>query len=247
MGVGKISKSKVSAVYAVDTPKEIFVILNHFDNYPLVTHKLSDYLIFKKCFDIIKEGEHLTENGLLKIISLKSSLNLGLPENLKSVFPNVIAKKRPHFLFKEIPDPNWVSGFVSGDGSFHIVNRDSESNPNVFARFSVHLHKRELDVLNGLFTYLRKFYSNERGDLTLSEKKITILENSVNLQISKFSDIDEIIIPFFTQYPILGIKSLDFKDFKSICKILKTREHLNSPLIFKKIQTIKSGMNLNRK
>jgi hypothetical protein len=67
------------------------------------------------------------------------------------------------------------------------------------------------------------------------------------LQISKFADIDNIIIPFFNQYPILGMKSLDFIDFKKACNILKTKKHLNSPSIFNKIIKIKSGMNLNRK
>ncbi len=63
------------------------IILNHFDKYPLITHKFSDYLIFKQCFEIIKQGEHLTETGLLEILSLKSSLNLGLPDKLKKNFP----------------------------------------------------------------------------------------------------------------------------------------------------------------
>jgi hypothetical protein len=78
LGVGNISKSgKKAVIYAVDSIKEIPVIINHFDKYPLVTKKLSNYLIFKECFEIIKQDKHLTERGLLEIISLKSKLNLG--------------------------------------------------------------------------------------------------------------------------------------------------------------------------
>jgi len=58
------------------------VIINHFDRYPLITHKISDYLLFKQYFEIIKQGEHLTKRGLLEIIGLKSFLNLGLSDNL---------------------------------------------------------------------------------------------------------------------------------------------------------------------
>ena len=77
LGVGKINKcGKKAITYAVDSIKEIPVIISHFDIYPLITHKLSDYLIFKQCFEIVKQGEHLTERGLLEIISLKTSLNL---------------------------------------------------------------------------------------------------------------------------------------------------------------------------
>ena len=58
------------------------VIVNHFDNYPLVTAKVSDFLLFKQCFELIKNGEHLTEEGLLKIVTLKSSLNWGISDKL---------------------------------------------------------------------------------------------------------------------------------------------------------------------
>jgi hypothetical protein len=59
----------------VESFKELQVIVNHFDRYPLVTSKVSDYLIFRECFEIIKQREHLTERGILKLIGLKSSLN----------------------------------------------------------------------------------------------------------------------------------------------------------------------------
>ena len=74
IGVGHISKTKNSAIFAVESLKEIPVIINHFDNYPLITQKISDYLLFKKCFEIINKGEHLNKVGFFEILSLKSSL-----------------------------------------------------------------------------------------------------------------------------------------------------------------------------
>jgi hypothetical protein len=265
LGVGKISKSgKKAVIYAVDSIKEMPVIINHFDNYPLITKKISDYLIFKQCFEIIKKGEHLTERGLLEIIGLKSSLNLGLPDNLIKFFPKLIIKERPGYLFKSIPDPYWISGFTTGDGSFHIVLRNSDSQSGVFARFSIHLHVRELEVLNGIASYLKLYSSTllsnsveprvqaessieKRPNEQKTYKKVTVLKKSVSLQITKFSDIVNIIIPFFNMYLILGVKSLDFLDFKKVCEIIKTKEHLISSSVFNKILKIKSGMNLNRK
>jgi LAGLIDADG endonuclease len=289
LGMGKINKcGKKAVIYAVESIKEIPMILNHFDKDPLITHKLSDYFIFKQCFEIIKQGEHLTERGLLEIIRLKSNLNLGLPDNLKNAFPNIMAKNRPEYFFKGIPDPFWVSGFISGDGSFQIVLRNS--NNQVFARLGIHLHVRELEVLKGLATYF-KLYNiessspllhlrnelmtdthkqgkqmaptiaqrdryQEQTKVTEHAKKITIsavglgsdrLEKSVNLQITKFDDIVNVIIPFFNLYPIAGTKSLDFKDFKKVCDIIKTKKHLTSSSVFNKILKIKSGMNQNRK
>ena len=104
--VGKIRKNGNNSVqYVVESFTELQVILNHFNTYPLVTAKVSDYLIFKQCLEIINNGEHLTEKGLLKILGLKSSLNLGLSETLKQAFPNIIKKKRPVYKFTDIPNP----------------------------------------------------------------------------------------------------------------------------------------------
>jgi hypothetical protein len=87
----------------VDSIREIDVIINHFDKYTLITQKLSDFLIFKQCFNLIKQKEHLTDKGLLEILSLKGSLNLGLPEKIQNVFPNIKIKERPKYEFKGIP------------------------------------------------------------------------------------------------------------------------------------------------
>lgn len=136
-------------------------------------------------------------------MSLKGSLNLGLPENIKNVFPNIKIKERPKYEFNGIPSSFWLSGFINGDGSFHIVFRNTGS---VFLprsdRFSVHLHIRDLEVLKGISSYFK-----EKDKLS---KKIVLTKNSANLQITKYSDIVNIIIPFFNSYPILGMKSLDF-------------------------------------
>ena len=37
--------------------------------------------------------------------------------------------------------------------------------------------------------------------------------DSLSYQVTKFSDIENKIIPFFTKFPILGVKFLDFSDF----------------------------------
>jgi hypothetical protein len=108
----------------------------------------------------------------------------------------------------------------------------------VFLRFSVHLHIRDLEVLEGIAIYLKGKDS--------FNKKIILSENSANLQMTKYSDIVNIIIPFFDSYPILGMKSLDFEDFKKVSKIIETKEYLTKPSMYNEIIKIKSGMNLAR-
>ena len=53
-------------------------------------------------------------------------------------------------------------------------------------------------------------------------------EKSVSLYFRKFSDIINIIIPFFEEYSIRGYKKLDFLDFKNVANIVKTKKHLTS-------------------
>jgi hypothetical protein len=49
-GVGNIISNKATnyVMYSVCSIKELEVILNHFDSYPLITQKLADYKLFKQ-------------------------------------------------------------------------------------------------------------------------------------------------------------------------------------------------------
>jgi len=71
------------------------VIIDHFKRYPLLTKKLEDFLLFSQIFDLIAQKEHLTLSGLYKILAIKASMNLGLPESLKGAFSEIIPIQRP--------------------------------------------------------------------------------------------------------------------------------------------------------
>jgi LAGLIDADG endonuclease len=71
-----------------------------------------------------------------------------------------VAVNRPEYFFYGIPDPFWIAGFTSGDGYFHIVLRNSDHKTGVFARFSIHLHVIEKEVLKGVANYF-KLYNTE--------------------------------------------------------------------------------------
>jgi len=161
-------------VYRVESFKELEIIINHFEKYPLVTAKLSDFLIFKQCFELIKQGKHLTEKGLLKIRSLKANLNLGLPHNLIEAFPKIVPITKPDYIFKGIPDPFWISGFASGDGSFNIKTSKSATTSigvRVQLRFGLGLHNRELDVIKGLAAYFNLLYPIASKNIEASNVK----------------------------------------------------------------------------
>ncbi len=86
--------------------KDLAVIIDHFDEYPLITKKQADFLLFKQVFDLISRKEHLTMEGLPKFVAIKASINRGLPLNIKAAFPDNIPIYRPDVLDYKIKNPN---------------------------------------------------------------------------------------------------------------------------------------------
>ena len=106
-------KGRNSVDFVVKSREELIKrVLPHFDKYPLITQKRVDYELFKKILIIIDKGEHLSRSGFEEIISIRSSLNLGLPENLREQYPDIIPSNRPLVENSEIPHPQWIAGFT---------------------------------------------------------------------------------------------------------------------------------------
>src|SRR5204863_6691043 len=139
--------------------KGLEVIVDHFDKYPLISAKSIDFLIFKQCFEIIKEKKHLTSEGMLSLVALRSSLNWGLSDSLKEAFQNIGSVNRPNYVFKGISDPNWLAGFFSGLSSFQIITSLSNSGANTVSnvrlKFNKGLNIREKDLIDGIFLFLK--------------------------------------------------------------------------------------------
>ena len=85
--------------------RDLKVIINHFDNYPLITKKQADYLLFKQVLNFINNKQHLTDSGLNEIVSIKALMNLGLSDKLKAAF-KIIPVDKPCVLNFKIKDPH---------------------------------------------------------------------------------------------------------------------------------------------
>ena len=77
------------ALWRVRSIKNLKIIFDHFDRYPLITKKRIDYFLFKAAFILIINNEHLTEEGIIKMVSLRATINKGLSKSLKKAFPEV--------------------------------------------------------------------------------------------------------------------------------------------------------------
>lgn len=239
-GIGtiyNIGNNKVQ--YKVLAIKELAVIIAHFDQYPLRTQKSADFLLFKRGVAILQSNRHLTKEGLLELISIRGSLNWGLTDVLKNSFPDVIIAERPKVEVTDQADPNWVAGFVSGEGSFFIVIRRSESSKTgfyIYLTFKITQDGRDVQVLKGFEQYFNC------GNVNAKDSK----KAAFDYVCGSFKDNLDIIIPFFTKYPIYGTKALDFEDWCRVAELIKTNSHLK-PEGLVQIESIKSGMNRSRK
>lgn len=68
----------------------------------------------------MNKGEHKTVDGLLKIISLRASLKVGLSTALKIAFPNVIPAVIPTYNVGSELQPHFIAGFLSAEANFFI-------------------------------------------------------------------------------------------------------------------------------
>lgn len=79
LGVGQISKhGRDSIELRASSVKDLLVIIDHFDKYPLITQKLADYILFKRVLELMNRQEHLILEGLNKVVAIKASINKGL-------------------------------------------------------------------------------------------------------------------------------------------------------------------------
>ena len=64
--------------YEINSQRDVHeVLIPFFDTHPLKSSKKRDYLIFRKIAKLVKEKKHREEEGLNKIVKLKSKMNLG--------------------------------------------------------------------------------------------------------------------------------------------------------------------------
>ena len=104
-GVGVITQKENKIAYRVKSLTDLTNIISHFDKYPLISNKCADYELFKLIVQIMVSKEHLTEQGLRKVLSIKASLNNGLSEQLKIDFPDLLPVPRP-LINQTIKDPS---------------------------------------------------------------------------------------------------------------------------------------------
>ena len=241
-GVGNVyhrSKKKISLYRVTNITNIKNIIIPHFINYPLISKKGIDFLLWSKVVDIIFNRDHLTDKGFLKSIAYYGSINKGVSKKVLNHYPNVLSVDKPTINLPENLNPQWVSGFVAGDGGFSIYVRpavDYVLKEKVYCRFHIAQHTKDLDLMN----LLKKFFNC--GKISIRSNRLTPRCDYI-VQDTKFL-LDK-IIRHFELYPLKNLKQEDFFCFKEALLLIESKKHLTKEGLYK-IKSLNLEMNTNR-
>ena len=222
LGCGSIYKGKTKCELSISEKNALtFLILPILVEFPLNTTKYLNFLDFKEALNIKEKGNHLTTEGKLRILNLKANMNRARTDN---------SMPSDHTIRIT---PNWLIGFIEGDGSFYInklapMLRISQSN-------------KDYKILEEIYKY---FNSG-----TLGQNKITMRfqneEPMVNLTFHNILFIHDKLLPLFNSLKFYTKKELDYKDWVIIVKLNYLGLHLN-PRGKELINNLNLGMNNKR-
>ena len=97
----------------------------------------------------------------------------------------------------------FITGFAEAEGCFNInIYKTSAGKLTAKLRFSIAIMENDLDLLNLIKNYFNcGVISKPRSN------------GMIHFTVSKISDINNIIIPQFKNYPLRGSKYKDFEDW----------------------------------
>src|SRR5258708_7398023 len=121
-------------------------------------------------------------------------------------------------------DPNWIVGFVDGEGCFSISifkNDTTKYGYQVFPEFVVTQGAKSLTVLEEMQSYFGcgKIYENRRID--------SHRENLYRYCVRSINDLRTKITPFFEKYPLRSAKAQDFLTFCEVLVLIENKIHLS--------------------
>jgi hypothetical protein len=140
----------------------------------------------------------------------------------------------------DVLDPNWVVGFVDGEGCFCVsVHRSSMMRRHggwqLQPVFHVYQHQDHRGVLEAMISFFGC------GRLRPKGPRSSVLAFAVK----SLRDLETAVLPFFEEHP-LQVKRGDFEAFAVIVRSMRSKEHLTSSG-FERIVRLAYGMNARGK
>ena len=137
-------------------------------------------------------------------------------------------------------DPHWVVGFVDGEGCFSVsIHRNamcrSTGGWQLRPVFHVYQHVRHRAVLEELVSFFGVGRLRSKGPKS----------SAWTYAVDSLRDLEAVVLPFFERHP-LRIKDADFRQFATIVRAMRRKEHLD-PDGFERLVRAAYAMNLDGK
>jgi hypothetical protein len=108
--------------YKIQGLKNCIIVKTHFLTYPLMKHKLVNFMMWCEVLNLFETKTHLTKEGLIQLFNIKPAFPKGLNNILKINFPQAKPITPPEYktIFTNL-NYYWLAGFINTDGSFFFL------------------------------------------------------------------------------------------------------------------------------
>jgi len=139
--------------------------------------------------------------------------------------------------------PQWIVGFVDGEGCFHVqINRSNtvKLGFQVLPEFVVSQHVRSIQVLYALKKHFGT--GTVRKESPKKGKNGIVRQDGRIYRVRNINFLRNTILPFFEKNPLKTAKHVDFLKFRDILLLMEKEEHLTVEGL-ERIRKIKAEMN----
>ena len=130
-------------------------------------------------------------------------------------------------------DPQWIVGFVDGEGCFHVginAHKEMTAGFQVLPEFTVVQHQRDVQILHALKAHFGcGVVRSNHGD-------------RMAYRVRGKEDLLSVVIPFFEKHSLKSKKLQDFKKFRQVLLMMQKNLHLTKGGI-ETIRSVTTTMN----
>jgi len=233
LGVGRVVlRPKYNTCsFEVGSEKELRILIDLLDKYPLMGDKYLDYLNFRKAFFLYFDRSGLvTESLKAEIEELRANHNTKRESTL------------PPENYKRVITDYKILGFIEGEGSFIIQTKE------LTPRFELELTFAQKPLLMEICEYLKlRLGLNQpaaKGGIKLRERKPKgNSKPTVRLEIIGIDILHNYFNAFLSQLEFYSRKKEDFKTFCFICDKLFNKAHINNKEVKDLLLKLSEGIN----
>ena len=222
--------------YVVTRNKDLFnKIIPHFDRYILKTSKYLDYINFRTAVFIMRDKKHFTKEGISLLRDIKEKMNKArsFEDRFNHCWNNKIKL-----------EPEWIQGFVDGEGSFQCeIYKSKRNNALIQINFSLQVKQNNHDVaiLYAIKDFFKSGYLKPKYNIKNIEEILKLSRTTTTYWTRDYIN----VINFFNKYPLFTKKRLDLLDWKRLILLKMNKAYLDEKGLNLMIK-IKNNMNNGR-